>query len=535
MVLIEDYLTLGKIQDMYFESLSEEDMKKMTETLFNDFEDDYMAAVRLAELRNKKLSLYSGDSHFDKNRKIRVMRVFWKSKRRIKKITRFDINTGEEVSDFFPETYVARKDLGEKEEIFWINEAWEGTRIGKDVYVNVRPKLIQYNTVNNPSKCHFGIVGTRYAINNFKTYSLMDMTKPYSYLYDVIHYRLNKVLARNHGKLLKLDTAFKPSGYTIEDWLYYARVDNIILMDSFNTAMRGPATGKIAGGLNNAANGVVDMQTGELIAQYINLLNYINEQIGEIVGISRQREGQISTRETVGAVERATLQSSHITECRFAVHENVKRRVLNCVLETAKIALRGKSVKFKYILPDMTQMLIDIDGDEFAESDFGLLPSRYDDIQSINQKVESVILPAMQNQMLDFSTVLKLFTSTSMGEKIRVVESKEKEMKARQQQQMQEQQQILQQQQQLQQQMEQQDKQFKDMLNQRDNATKLQVAQIQAQSNLDAKNIEYGNPNEQNTKQNIERDKLNESIRQFNEKMNFDREKNNNLRNNSNT
>jgi len=29
--------------------------------------------------------------------------------------------------------------------------------------------------------------------------------------------------------------------------------------------------------------------------------------VGDIVGISKQREGQISNRETVGGVERATL------------------------------------------------------------------------------------------------------------------------------------------------------------------------------------------------------------------------------------
>ena len=46
----------------------------------------------------------------------------------------------------------------------------------------------------------------------------------------------------------------------------------------------------------------------------MNILEYIKAEMGEVAGISKQREGQISNRETVGGVERATLQSSYITE-----------------------------------------------------------------------------------------------------------------------------------------------------------------------------------------------------------------------------
>jgi hypothetical protein len=69
-------------------------------------------------------------------------------------------------------------------------------------------------------------------------------------------------------------------------------------------------------------------------------------EMSEVAGITKQREGQISNRETVGGVERSMLQSSHITEWLFVTHEDVKKRVLECFLETAKIALKGRSKKF---------------------------------------------------------------------------------------------------------------------------------------------------------------------------------------------
>jgi hypothetical protein len=77
------------------------------------------------------LSLYClPDLPFDVAGNIRVLRVYWKSRRRIKKIKRYDPQTGEEIFNFYPETYVVDKDAGEEEQIFYINEAWEGTKIG---------------------------------------------------------------------------------------------------------------------------------------------------------------------------------------------------------------------------------------------------------------------------------------------------------------------------------------------------------------------------------------------------------------------
>jgi len=75
------------------------------------------------------------------NGNVRVIRVYWKSRRKIKKIKFFN-EEGEEDFTFMPEKYIPNEDNGEEEEIFWINEAWEGTKIGQDIYVNMRPMPI---------------------------------------------------------------------------------------------------------------------------------------------------------------------------------------------------------------------------------------------------------------------------------------------------------------------------------------------------------------------------------------------------------
>jgi len=228
---------------------------------------------------------------YDMAGNIRVLKVFWKSRRKIKKVKSYDPKTGEEQFNFYPETYTCDKDKGEEEQIFWINEAWEGVKIGSDIYVSMRPRLVQYNRLSNPSRCHFGIIGSIYSINGDVPFSLVDMVKPYSYLYDIIHDKLIKTVAKNKGKLIKLDFAKVPKGWDIDKWMYFIQVNGIVVEDSFKEGNVGVATGKLAGAMNNASSGAVDAGLGTDIQQYISILEYCNEKIGEILGISKQREG----------------------------------------------------------------------------------------------------------------------------------------------------------------------------------------------------------------------------------------------------
>ena len=221
------------------------------------------------------------------------------------------------------------------------------------------------------------------------------MMKPYNYLYDVIHDRLNKLIAKNWGKIITLDLAKVPEKWDVEKWLYFAKTNNIAVVDSFKEGNKGAATGKLAGGLNNASSGVIDAELGNTIQQYTNLLEFIKMEMSEVAGITKQREGQVANRETVGGVERATLQSSHITEYLFLIHDDVKKRTLEAFLETAKIALKGRSKKFQYLLSDGSIQIMNIDGDEFAEADYGLVVDNSNGLQELQQKIDMLAQAAL--------------------------------------------------------------------------------------------------------------------------------------------
>ena len=542
-VIIEDYWSPGKIIDTFWDQLSKKDIETIEKTPDNmgaTYKDEMdNIDPRYGMVPNFNLDLTAGDTvldplslfdnnvidtflPYDLNGNIRVLKMFWKSRRKIKKVKSYDPETGEEKFDFYPETYYCKPELGEEEQSFWINEAWEGTKIGSDIYVNMRPRPVQYNRLSNPSRCHFGIVGSIYNINGDVPFSLVDMMKPYSYLYDVIHDRLNKTLAKNMGKIVRLDFAKVPKGWDVDKWLYYIKVNNIAAEDSFKEGDVGRATGMLAGGLNNASSGVIDASLGNEIQQYISLLEWIGTKIGEIAGISKQREGQISNRETVGGVERATLQSSHITEWLFFTHESVKKRVLECLLETAKVAMKGRKIKFRYITTDGAAKMMEMDGDEFAECDYGLVVDNSNGAQELNQKLDMLAQAALQNQLIDFSTVMKLYTTTSTAEKQHMVETSENRIKEQQQQQQEQQMQLQQQQLEVQAQQAEAQRELQYQMHQEDNETKILVAQINSEAEAQRFAMMNHDNDEANT---IEREKLSENARQFNEKLALDKQK----------
>lgn len=507
-LIYEDYLSPGKIIEMYYDCLSEKDMKYINElpNMIKNGPSDKMDNIdeRYGFVNNAMIgeefsnnngmyfdpfNLFSEAPQYsllpyDLNGNIRVLRMYWKSRRKIKRVKTYDPQSGEEDYHFYTEDYICDESKGEEEEIFWVNEAWEGTKIGAEIYVNMRPRPIQYNRLSNPSRCHFGYVGSVYNLNDSRPYSMVDMMKPYNYLYDIIHDRLNKMMARNWGKIVQLDLAKVPKGWDIEKWIYYAKANGLAVVDSFKEGNYGSATGKLAGGLNNNTSGVIDADFGNNIQQYINLLEYIKGEMSEVVGITKQREGQTFASETAHGVERATIQSNHITEWLFVQHDDVKRRTLECFLETAKIAMRGRSKKFQYLVSDGSIKMMDIDGDEFSECDYGIVVDNSEGTLQLSQRIDDMAQAALQGKLITFSALMKLYSSASLSEKRRMIENSENQAMQQQQQQQQSQQQSQEKMQQMQMQQKQAEMQLQDKLNARDNQTRIETARIQSLSNL---------------------------------------------------
>lgn len=461
-IVIYDYWSPGQIQDRYYKYLKDKDVKWLdcdtndTFTGYGDGTDLERDERGINIFRNQMVedmlqvsdfgqSEYNGiktSEAIDEFGNVRVIRLFWKSKKMIKRVKYYD-EEGNPQYDYFSETYIPNKDKGEEVEDYWISQWWEGVKVGKDIYPYIRPREIQYNKFSDPGYNHPGIVGQIYNTGDLQATSMMDRAMPYQLLYDATFHRISDALTKFFGSMPVVDLADIPEGWDIKKWLYFARKAGIAVKDSFKEGKKGASLGKMAGGISGQSNIMNQAGLGDFIQQQINILSFVETQMGRIIGVPPQRLGDIQNRETVGGVERAVTQSSFITNELFKIHDNVKKRVLTLLLETCKVAFKENTMKFQYIGDDYTQQIFEID-DDFIEEEFGILLDNEIDLTKLEQQLENLTHAAMQNQMIRFSDVMKIYTSSSMGEKQRLIEKSEEDIIKRQEQQAQREQEMAQ-------------------------------------------------------------------------------------------
>ena len=447
-IILDDFWSPGKIQDHFYNDLSDLEVKKLDDSeyisgttnldgmseavddvaglkiLQRESMDSYINSTGVFESVNSEGKNTYTDSHGN----IRVLRMFWKSMKCIYKVNYFD-QMGKKQVKFRSEEYIADENMGETMEKLWVPQWWKGVKIGKDTYLQIKPREIQYNKMNQPSFNSCGIVGQVYNSGDEESVTMVDRAKPFQYLYDISWYRVNEAMSKYLGSIVELDLAKVPTGWSVTKWLYFARKSGISVVDSFKEGQRGMAKGKLAGSVGNTTGRVLEQRVGDFIQTHIEMMEFAKAQMDEITGVSRQRLGQVENRETVGGVERAVSQSNHITEELFTMHDFCKKRCFQILLETAKIALKGQDLKFSYIGDDMTRQLMEIDGDEFAEEEYGLSVSNDDSINRMEQKLDGMVQMGLQNQMLSFSTAIKIYNSPSIREIQRLIMKDEQQMK----------------------------------------------------------------------------------------------------------
>jgi len=277
---------------------------------------------------------------------------------------------------------------------------------------------------------------------------------------------------------MELDIAKIPENWEMEKWMHFAVVNKIAVIDSFKEGNQGAATGKLAGSMNTQGGRILDMETGSYIQQHIQLLEFIKMEMGEIAGVSAQRQGQIENRETVGGVERSVNQSSHITEWWFSLHEQCKIRVLECFLETAKVALKGKNKKVQNILDDQSIEILNMEGEDFCENDYGLIITTGVKTQELEQMIKSNAQAFLQNGG-SFSTIMDIYFSPSLQDMRRRFEEAEEQMHQRQSEASDQANKIQQEANAATADLENRKLELEDLINQRDNETKVYIKELE--------------------------------------------------------
>lgn len=339
---------------------------------------------------------------------IRVVRVEFKSFKKLFHLTYTDTETDLEqelmVDESFKLSVFKEAYPDAKIEEFWINEAWEGIKLGDNIFINVQPKENQRRRMDNPYYCKLGYIGLIYNSTNSQSVSLLDRLKPYQYLYNIISYRLELAFASDQGKIFLMDLAQIPrsEGMDIDKWMYYLKAMKIAFINSHEEGKKGSMTGKTSN-FNQFQS--VDLSLSNQIQQYIQTLDYIKTQIAFISGVSPQRLGAISNQELVGNVERSVQQSALITEYLFNSHDEVKKRCYTALIECAKIAFR-KGKKAQYVLDNMGLEMLDIEEFELEASEFNVYVSNSSKDLQVVETLKQLAQAALQTDKADLSTII---------------------------------------------------------------------------------------------------------------------------------
>lgn len=355
---------------------------------------------------------------------IYVHRVRWKSKRKIGILHYIDEFSEEQemlVDELFKPN---KKDPNQYVEWMWINECWEGIRIGQDMYLNVRPRKNQFRSIDSLSECKTGYVGTLYNANNSQSTSLMDRLIPWVYLYLIIWYRNELLISTNWGKIALIETTMIPDGWETEKWLYYASIMKIGFVNSYNESSKAERNGTMNQSQQNKA---LDLETGNAIQFNISLLEKIEQKIEDTSGVSRQRRGDITSSELVGNTERAVIQSSNITEKWFKLHNLTKVRVLEHLVKVAQDCYQDKGKSYLYVTDDMQTIYGTIEPGSISDADIGVFITDSSKDQMIRETFKQYLNEALQNDKIEFSMVADVIASESTAELKRSLQKAEQE------------------------------------------------------------------------------------------------------------
>lgn len=522
-IIEERWMTLPTIIDEYYKSLTDKQAKKLERDYGssgqNFGEDTINYPTANIILKGDNDSSYKSGSRNrtqDSDGTIRVIRCEWKSQRKVGFL--YSMEDGQENVELIDENFILPEDASKDSDgyyhfndsrlkWYWISEYWEGTKIGKDEYIDIQPRQNQRRSLDNPSICKSGYTGLIYNARNSESISLIDRMKAYQYLYNITFYRLELAFAKTKGKVALMDVAQIPGGegWDVDKWMYYLDAMGIMFINSAEEGNRGQTSN-----FNQFQS--IDLTMGNYIQTHIALLSQIEDKVGQLSGVSRQREGQTQASELVGNVERSISQSSHITEIWFYQHNEVKRRVLESLVDTARIAWR-KGKKINFVTDDLGRMLLSIDGLEFSNTQYGVHVGNTAKDTKALESAKSLLQAGIQADKVALSEAIGVLNSDSLSE-IRVELESGEERRA---QQTQESQKSQQESQEKISQMGMQDKQAERDLkrenNVRDNETKLAIA---------------FKPEDQEFQDNSsEERKLEMGDRHHNDKINLAREQNN--------
>jgi hypothetical protein len=406
-----------------------------------------------------------------------VVRAYWISKRKIGKVIYID-ELGNEQSMLVDENYKSGAIPTQQSlEWGWVNEWYQGTKIGPDIY-HVKPfKLLSY--------CP--IIGTTFEVKNTEAKSLIDLMKPFQVLYNVCMNQLYRLLEKEVGKVYLTSIRHIPvpkdgdAQDALDVWEMEARNRGVVFIDDSPENLKSPSS-------FNQFRDIDLTRTQEIQSRYT-LAQQLKNECWELVGMSRQRLGSIQASESATGTNAAIQQSYAQTEPLFVAHEYVLGQLYQAIIDAALyVESKKPQSTLSYVTDEGESAFVQVNGSDLKFRDLKVfLTNRPEDTQVFNE-IRQLSQAVLQNGGSLYD-VIELYTTKSIRQmKKSFKDLRDQQMQMQQAQMQQQQQQIEQQREiaaaQLQQEqlLKDQEMQNENYQNELDRINKKEIALIAAES-----------------------------------------------------
>lgn len=383
----------------------------------------------------------------------RVMRLYWKSQKKIGWLTKIgkdgvpipgmwiDENfkvTENPIYDFTVTKEKTKENLvyGEHIDWEWINEwrhgikisanisttntFWRGT-IGEfqPIYIDGLPVKFQFKGKNNVYESYPPIEGCEFNTKGIRPVSFIDLLSPFQITYNICENKKASIMVNDFGKILAHNQATiprnRPGNVGSQDYIndFY---DEIARTKILPTNVDKDIIQLIGQNANQIPQ-VVDMSLVNEALQYDQLGKLIKEEAMEAIGVTRQRMGQQKASETATGINGAINYSEVQTESLFVQHSvHLMPRVYQRMLEAAQFYLyQNKTSKIAYRNSEEQNQLMEIENLDNLLRDYNVRATNKPRLKFLKEKLEQLFL---QDNTLEASPLdrAQVMTSVSVNE-----------------------------------------------------------------------------------------------------------------------
>jgi hypothetical protein len=351
-----------------------------------------------------------------------VTEVYWKSQKRMGNLKeiREDGSVYEDIvsEDFvvteppkYDTTVIREKTAdnlieGQHIDWFWVNEVWQGTKIGlsfvnswagmsdnfEPIYLDVKPLPFQFKSDSSLYNAKLPVEGFLGYHRNVKRTSLIDNIKAFQVGYNMVNNQIFDMLVDEIGNVIMIDQNMIPRNSMDGSWGKHNFKKAYQVMKNFGMLPVDTSITSTEVPINFNQTSVVNLEKTNQLVTRIQISEYFKNECFSAVGITPQRLGSISASESATGVQQAINNSYAQTEMYFVEHSNyLMPRVKEMILNAAQYINGNKdNVQISYINKEEENVFFEIEGTKLLLSDLKIYTTSKPDQKAILDQLKQL-------------------------------------------------------------------------------------------------------------------------------------------------